>query len=149
MDTPSPASSKAKSHRRQKLLRSNEITGKRRQRVASNQATTSPPTTRRTDTTTPSPSLVAVVLDVDSPPTVLLPNAVTPATLRGKKRTSGDQLIDRTHAIRRRKGIVLDDARILGFLREPFTSILKSSGKAMIDAKGLKRVAAKDGRRLF
>jgi hypothetical protein len=35
----------------------------------------------------------------------------------------------------------LDDARILGFLREPFTSVLKSLGKPMIDAKGLKHAA--------
>jgi hypothetical protein len=43
------------------------------------------------------------------------------------------------HVIRRKKGIVLDDSRILGFLREPFTQLLKASGKTMIDAKGLKR----------
>jgi hypothetical protein len=36
---------------------------------------------------------------------------------------------------------MLDDSRILGFLREPFTELLKASGKTMIDAKGLKRVA--------
>ena len=71
----------------------------------------------------------------------MLPDTVAPATTqRGTKRSSGDCLTDQTHNIRRRKGIVLNDARILGFLREPFTALLKSSGKAMIDAKGLKCV---------
>jgi hypothetical protein len=65
-------------------------------------------------------------------------NAVTPSTSCRKKCSSGDHLTDQT---RRRKGIVLDDARILGILREPFMSVLKSLGKPMIDAKGLKRVA--------
>jgi hypothetical protein len=88
-----------------------------------------------------SPSIVAAVYVVVDSPTVL-PNAVTPATTRGgTKRTSGDRLTNQNHNIRRRKGIVLNEARILGFLREPFTALLKLSGKAMIDAKGLKRVA--------
>jgi hypothetical protein len=141
MDTPSPASTKAQSHRKQKVIWSHEILVKRRQHVAANgelkQAMSSPPPLGMTVLSPSPPSVVAVIVDS---PTVVLPNAITPATTRGKKRSSGDRLTNRTHAIRRRKGIVLDDARILGFLREPFTSVLKSSGKPMIDAKGLKRV---------
>ena len=98
MDTPSPASSKAKSHRKQKLLRSHEIVGKRRQRAAPKLATTpSPPT--GTTVYPSSPGILPVLVEVlaDSSPTIHLPNAITPATSRGQKHTSGDRLTDRTH----------------------------------------------------
>jgi hypothetical protein len=80
MDTPSPVSTKAKSHRKQRVLRSHEILVKRRQHVAANgelkQAMTLPPPLGMT-VFSPSPSVVAVVVDS---PAVVLPNAVTPAT---------------------------------------------------------------------
>ncbi len=139
MDTPPPASSPAaRSHRKQKVLRSNEILGKRRQHIAANGEENQDSVTSHSPlgTTVYSPLSSLVIHS----PTVPLPKAVTPATTGAKKR-SGEFLRVRTHAIRRRKGIVLDDTKILGFLREPFTSVLKSSGKAMIDAKGLKRIA--------
>jgi hypothetical protein len=119
MDTPSPASGKVKvSHRKQKVLRSHEILVKRRQRVAASRDLIAlpPPQAMNVLSPSPSPSMVAGSVVVDSP-TVLLPNAVTPATTRGgTKLSSGDHLTDRTHNIRRRKGIVLNDASAMDYL---------------------------------
>jgi hypothetical protein len=63
----------------------------------------------------------------ESSPQALHPlaSAITPLTSRLPKRSGASRLTDRTHNI-------LDDARILGFLREPFTKLLKASGKTMI-----------------
>jgi hypothetical protein len=133
MNTPSPASAAKKSHKKQKLLRSDEILVKRRQRLSPN---------GRVVTESPVATAV-VVVDTPSPPpptTVTANVTITPRIVQGQKRST-DFLTDRTNGIRRKKGIVMDDTRILGFLREPFTSVLKSSGKTMIDAPGLKRVA--------
>jgi hypothetical protein len=92
---------------------------KRRQRVAANGeliASPRPPQAMTVLSPCLSPSFVAAVSVVDS--LTVFPNAVTPATTRGgTKRTSGDRLTNRAHNIRRRKGIVLNEARILGFLR--------------------------------
>jgi hypothetical protein len=90
------------------------------------------------------PPVAAAVVVVNTPfpppPTVTVNAPITPHILQGQKQST-DFLTDRTNGIRRKKGIVMDDTRILGFLRQPFTSVLKSSGKTMIDAPGLKRVA--------
>jgi hypothetical protein len=41
-------------------------------------------------------------------------------------------LTNRAHRIRRKKGIVLNDTSILGFIRDPFIANLKSSAKMPI-----------------
>jgi hypothetical protein len=188
MNTPPPAGGKAKSHKRQKLLRSDEILVKRKQRsfVSGNKLTngsspvapiafpnetvaaaldvptaalvlidlsSSPPASvlvadqsdlevEPNTSTHPSSDVVPANADESSPQAVHpIASAITPLTSRPPKRSGASRLIERTHVIRRKKVIVLDDSRILGFLREPFTQLLKASGKTMIDAKGLKRVA--------
>ena len=122
MNTPSPACGKVQSHKRKKLLRSDEILGKRKKAIRQENGSLA------LETSTLAGANV-------------VPSEVTPDSSNTQKRSGANRLTDRTHNSRRKKGIILDDARILGFLREPFTSVMKSSGKTPIDAKGLKRVA--------